>query len=66
MLKISAPLEITTLDPCKAAYIFTRSEIAESVVAVDNEEALVTLVARGTGGRDLTRCNGLEAMIHIF
>ena len=40
VLKISAPWEITALDPSKAGYIFTRLEIAETLVTVDNAGAL--------------------------
>ena len=45
VLKISAPWEITALDPSKAGYIFTRLEIAETLVTVDNAGALKPLLA---------------------
>jgi peptide/nickel transport system substrate-binding protein len=40
-LSISAPWEITSLDPSKAGYIFTRLEVAETLVEVSNAGALV-------------------------
>ncbi len=47
VLKVSAPWEITALDPSKAGYIFTRLEIAETLVTVDNAGALKPLLAVG-------------------
>jgi peptide/nickel transport system substrate-binding protein len=45
ILKVSAPWEITALDPSKAGYIFTRLEIAETLITVDNAGALKGLLA---------------------
>ena len=44
-LNIAAPWEITALDPSKAGYIFTRLEIAETLVGVDNAGALTPQLA---------------------
>jgi peptide/nickel transport system substrate-binding protein len=41
VLNISAPWEITSLDPSKAGYIFTRMEVAETLTEVSNAGALV-------------------------
>ncbi len=45
VLKVSAPWEITALDPSKAGYIFTRLEISETLVTVDNAGALKPMLA---------------------
>jgi peptide/nickel transport system substrate-binding protein len=45
-LQVAAPWEITSLDPAKAGYIFTRLEIAETLVEVDKAGSLVGGLAR--------------------
>jgi peptide/nickel transport system substrate-binding protein len=40
-LSVAAPWEITSLDPSKAGFVFTRLEIAETLVEVDDQGQLI-------------------------
>ncbi|NJM43384.1 MAG: hypothetical protein HC858_04360 [Brachymonas sp.] len=55
-LQISSPWEITSLDPSKAGYIFTRLEIAETLVEVNNAGQIVPGLAASwsVSGNQLT------------
>lgn len=55
-LKVVSPWEVMTLDPSKTGYIFTRLEVAETLVEVDDKGLLVG----GLASRWTTSGNGLE------
>lgn len=46
-LSIVGPWEVHSLDPSKNGYIFTRLQVAETLVSVDNQGALVPALASG-------------------
>jgi peptide/nickel transport system substrate-binding protein len=46
VLQVAAPWEISSLDPSKAGYVFTRMEVAETLVDVDLQGALRAGLAR--------------------
>jgi peptide/nickel transport system substrate-binding protein len=46
-LSISGPWEVHSLDPSKNGYVFTRLQVAETLVTVDNQGALVPGLASG-------------------
>lgn len=55
-LKVVSPWEVSNLDPSKTGYVFTRLEIAETLVEVDDQGRLVAGLARSW----ITSPNGLE------
>ena len=55
-LKVVSPWEVMTLDPSKTGHIFTRLEVAETLVEVDDKGQLVG----GLASRWTTSANGLE------
>jgi peptide/nickel transport system substrate-binding protein len=55
-LKVVSPWEVSNLDPSKTGYVFTRLEIAETLVEVDDQGLLVGGLARSWS----TSPNGLE------
>jgi peptide/nickel transport system substrate-binding protein len=55
-LKVVSPWEVMTLDPSKTGYIFTRLEVAETLVEVDDKGLFVG----GLASRWSTSADGLE------
>ncbi|MEX1168369.1 MAG: ABC transporter substrate-binding protein, partial [Hydrogenophaga sp.] len=55
-LKVVAPWEVSNLDPSKTGHVFTRLEIAETLVEVDDQGLLMPGLARSW----TTAPNGLE------
>ncbi|MEZ5701409.1 MAG: ABC transporter substrate-binding protein [Burkholderiaceae bacterium] len=55
-LKVVSPWEVMTLDPSKTGHIFTRLEVAETLVEVDDKG----LLTRGLANRWSTSADGLE------
>ena len=45
VLQIAAPWEVSSLDPAKAGYIFTRMQVSETLVSVDAQGALTPALA---------------------
>ena len=55
-LKVVSPWEVSNLDPSKTGYVFSRLEIAETLVEVDDRGLLIPGLARGWS----TSSDGLE------
>ena len=55
-LKVVSPWEVMTLDPSKTGYVFTRLEVAETLVEVDDRGLLVG----GLASRWSTSADALE------
>lgn len=45
VLQVAAPWEVASLDPAKAGYVFTRMQVAETLVSVDAQGALAPALA---------------------
>ncbi|WP_437406581.1 hypothetical protein [Sinorhizobium meliloti] len=49
-LKVAGPWEITGIEPAQTGYVFSRLQVAETLVTTDKQGALVPGLAESWGG----------------